>query len=45
MSEEIFCRLGCGRIDPADALSDGRVVVTGDEALGRRVVEAMNFLF
>ncbi|MGH9024523.1 MAG: maleylpyruvate isomerase family mycothiol-dependent enzyme [Acidimicrobiia bacterium] len=45
MSDETFCRLGCGRIDPAAALSDGRVVVSGDAALGLRVTESMNFLF
>jgi uncharacterized protein (TIGR03083 family) len=45
MSDETFCRLACGRIDPAAARGDGRVVVTGDAELGRRVTEAMNFLF
>jgi uncharacterized protein (TIGR03083 family) len=45
MSDESLCRLGCGRIDPAAALGDGRVVITGNEALGHRVAEAMNFLF
>lgn len=45
MSDETFCRLGCGRIDPTAALRDGRVVVSGDAELGRRVTEAMNFLF
>jgi uncharacterized protein (TIGR03083 family) len=42
---EIFARLACGRIDPAGALADGRVVVDGDAELGRRVVEHLNFLF
>jgi uncharacterized protein (TIGR03083 family) len=45
MSDETFSRLGCGRIDPTAAIGDGRVVVSGDGELGRRVTEAMNFLF
>jgi uncharacterized protein (TIGR03083 family) len=42
---ETFSRLACGRIEPADALAAGHVRVTGDEALGRKVVESLNFLF
>jgi uncharacterized protein (TIGR03083 family) len=42
---ETFARLACGRVDPAVALTDGRVRLEGDDALGRRVVEEMNFLF
>jgi uncharacterized protein (TIGR03083 family) len=42
---ETYARVACGRVEPADALADGRVTVTGDGALGRRVVESMNFLF
>jgi uncharacterized protein (TIGR03083 family) len=42
---ETLARLGCGRVDPAAALGDGRVRIEGDEALGRRIVEGMNFLF
>ena len=42
---ETLARLGCGRIDPAAALDDGRVRLEGDVALGRRVVEELNFLF
>ena len=42
---ETFARLGCGRIDPSAALADARVRLEGDEALGRRVVEQVNFLF
>jgi hypothetical protein len=42
---ETFARLACGRIDPAEALADGRVVVDGDSELGRRVAEHLNFLF
>jgi uncharacterized protein (TIGR03083 family) len=45
MSTDTFVRLGCGRIDPSAALSGGDVVVAGDDDLGRRVVESMNFLF
>lgn len=42
---ETFARLACGRVHPAAALSDGRVRLEGDEALGRRVVGELNFLF
>jgi uncharacterized protein (TIGR03083 family) len=42
---ETFARLACGRLDPGAELDAGRVRVDGDEALGRRVVENMNFLF
>ena len=42
---ETLARLGCGRVDPAAALSDGRVTIDGDQDLGRRIVEGMNFLF
>jgi uncharacterized protein (TIGR03083 family) len=42
---ETFARLGCGRVAAAGALRDATVRLEGDEALGRTVVEAMNFLF
>ena len=42
---ETFVRLACGRLDPEDALAGGAVHLAGDDALGRRVVEALNFLF
>jgi len=42
---ETLARVGCGRVDPAAALGDGRVRLEGDEELGRRIVEGMNFLF
>jgi uncharacterized protein (TIGR03083 family) len=45
MDAETFVRLGCGRIDPAAAVADGAVRIEGDDALGHRVVESMNFLF
>jgi uncharacterized protein (TIGR03083 family) len=41
---ETFARLGCGRLDPTDALA-GPVTIEGDGALGRQVVEALNILF
>jgi hypothetical protein len=43
-AEAVAC-LGMGRWHPADALADGVVGITGDDALGRRVVENMNFMF
>jgi len=42
---ETFARLACGRIDPGEALADNRVRLEGDVALGRRVMEQINFLF
>jgi uncharacterized protein (TIGR03083 family) len=45
MSTETFARLGCGRIDPAEAAAAGNVTFDGDAALGQRVVDAMNYLF
>jgi uncharacterized protein (TIGR03083 family) len=42
---ETLARLGVGRVDPAAALGDGRVRLEGDQELGRRIVEGMNFLF
>jgi uncharacterized protein (TIGR03083 family) len=42
---ETFARLACGRLEPSAALTDGAVQLDGDELLGRRVVEALNFLF
>jgi len=45
LADETFWRLGCGRIDPAAALASGSVELAGDEALGRAVVAAMNFMF
>ncbi len=42
---ETYARLACGRLDPAVALAAGQVRVAGDAALGRRVVEELNFLF
>lgn len=42
MDLETFNCLGCGRGDPA--VLAGRVTITGDEELGRRVVENMGFM-
>jgi len=42
---ETFVRLACGRLDPETVLADGAVDLDGDDAVGRRVVEALNFLF
>ena len=44
MDAETFARLGCGRLDPAEALETGRIRVQGDEALGERVVRQMNIM-
>jgi uncharacterized protein (TIGR03083 family) len=41
---ETFVRVACGRVEPADALAAGHLRVTGDEALGRKIVESLNFL-
>ena len=41
---ETFMRLSCGRGDPAAILSEGRVRISGDEALGRTIVENLNFM-
>ena len=40
-----YARVACGRADPAAELVAGSVKVSGDEALGRRIVEELNFLF
>ena len=42
---ETFLRLACGRLDPAAVLTGDAVQFEGDETLGRRVVDALNFLF
>jgi uncharacterized protein (TIGR03083 family) len=44
LSPEHFIRLGCGREAPADVLAAGEVSFDGDEALGARVIEAMDFM-
>lgn len=45
MDVETYAAVGFGRWSPDDALADGRIVIEGDDALGRRVVLAMNFMF
>lgn len=45
MDAETLACLGMGRWEPTRVLDAGQVTITGDEALGRAVVEQMNFLF
>jgi len=40
-----YARLACGRADPAAVLAAGSAELIGDGAIGRRVVEELNFLF
>ena len=41
---ETFACLGCGRWDPAEALSSRKVTVSGDTALGNTIVNQMNIM-
>jgi hypothetical protein len=45
MDPDTFVRLGMGRGDPAEILASDAVQLDGDEPLGRKIVEEMNFLF
>lgn len=45
MGTETFARLAAGRIDVDATVAAGDVTFTGDAALGRRVVDNMNYLF
>jgi len=45
MGTETFARLAAGRIDPGAAVTAGDVTFTGDDVLGRRIVENLNYLF
>jgi uncharacterized protein (TIGR03083 family) len=45
MTTETYARLGCGRVDPTRALRAGDVTIDGDEQLGRRVLDNMNYVF
>jgi hypothetical protein len=45
MDAQTLACLGLGRWDPAAALDEGHVTMTGDDKLGRAVVEQMNFMF
>jgi len=40
----VFMRLVGGRVDPARCVADGSVTVTGDQALGTRVVENLAYM-
>ena len=44
MDVETFVCLGCGRWEPSQALSQGSVVIEGDEALGEAILRGMNFM-
>jgi uncharacterized protein (TIGR03083 family) len=44
MDVETYAAVGFGRWSPDDALADGRITIEGDDALGRAVVHAMNFM-
>ena len=41
---ETFACLGCGRWDPVEALSSGKVTIVGDTALGATIVNQMNIM-
>ena len=41
---ETYAALGMGRLDPVDAIGQGRVAFVSDEDLGRAVVSSMNFM-
>ncbi len=45
MSAVDFVRLGCGRATAAQIDSDGGMTVEGDAALGKKILENMNFMF
>ncbi len=44
MDVETFACLGCGRWDPGQTLSSGKVAIAGDRALGETIVHQMNFM-
>ena len=44
MDQEAFWRLGFGRVSAAEVLASGEARLTGDAALGQRVLESMNFM-
>ncbi|MHB1710231.1 MAG: maleylpyruvate isomerase family mycothiol-dependent enzyme [Acidimicrobiales bacterium] len=43
-AQDVFWRLGFGRIAPGDVLESGEVEVAGDAGLGRQILAAMNFM-
>jgi uncharacterized protein (TIGR03083 family) len=45
MGSLAFLRLGCGRVNAALVRGAGDVSVEGDEDLGQRILENMNFMF
>jgi uncharacterized protein (TIGR03083 family) len=45
MPTDAFVRLSCGRATAAEVEAAGSVEVTGDAAVARRVLDAMNFMF
>jgi uncharacterized protein (TIGR03083 family) len=45
MGTETFARLAAGRVDPGAAVVAGDVTFTGDDDLGRRIVDNLNYLF
>ena len=44
MDLETFTCLGCGRWDPAKVLEAGKVKLSGDLALGEKIISQMNFM-
>ena len=44
MDAETFACLGCGRWNPEAVLSQGKVAIEGDNALGEAIVRGMNFM-
>ena len=44
MDAETFARLGCGRLEPTEALETGRIRIQGEENLGGEVVRQMNIM-
>ncbi len=44
LGAEQFVRLACGRASGTEVLASGALEVAGDEALGRRILEAMNIM-
>jgi uncharacterized protein (TIGR03083 family) len=44
MDQEVFWRLGFGRVAPAEVLAAGQVLVEGDTAIGHLVLQSMAFM-
>ena len=44
MNDETFLCLACGRWDPDMAITDGRVVIKGDESFGALIAREMNYM-